>query len=386
MSFQDPEKPALAAAEVPVVDKPRERRHRVSKEDSAGGSRHHHHHSHDKKKRRKSADASTSSPTTSSAPKRRDAAANEDEEDWEGNRAAVERICAQYPNNVCADCGETGTRWASVNHGVFVCIRCSGVHRSLGVHISKVKSTNMDRWLLAEVCLMGAIGNAKAKALYEAHLPAGVRPAGGAGAAADDAIKSFIQRKYAQREFAMHNLKDVLGRLYKDTGYGRPKRASKPGAAAEGPLSSSMRASSSAAAPVDRAAVAGQRNDTMRALYGDAAAEMHRGASRKEKNAAALSAAVSAPKPTYGTFGMVNVPPEEYEARWQRTLAVFSFVDAPQAADPAPEEEMPSRDQKEMSAAAETSLPDPNDTLAGRSLMGGAEATPEAVADTSFTV
>ncbi|KAG5473693.1 hypothetical protein LSCM1_04320 [Leishmania martiniquensis] len=325
MSLEGLEKPQLAAADVLVKEKTREKAQRAPKSDAAGAG-HHHRHSHDKKKRRKSADASTLSVGTSSTLQRRGDQANECEEDWEGNRAAVERICAQYPNTVCADCGETGTRWASVNHGVFVCIRCSGVHRSLGVHISKVKSTNMDRWSLAEVCLMEAIGNAKARTLYEARLPAGVRPTGGAGATADDAIKSFIQRKYAQCEFAMHNLKDVLGRLYRDTGYGRAKRVSAPEAAAEGSFTSSTRVGSSAAAPIDRAAVTGERGDTMRALYGDAAAEMHRGLSKREKNAAALSAAASSLKPTYGAFGMVSVPPEEYEARWQRTLAVFSFV------------------------------------------------------------
>jgi len=39
-----------------------------------------------------------------------------------------------------------GPRWASWNLGVFLCIRCAGIHRNLGVHVSKVKSVNLDSW------------------------------------------------------------------------------------------------------------------------------------------------------------------------------------------------------------------------------------------------
>lgn len=48
----------------------------------------------------------------------------------------LRRVCG---NDKCADCGAPEPDWASLNLGVLVCIECSGVHRNLGVHISKVK-------------------------------------------------------------------------------------------------------------------------------------------------------------------------------------------------------------------------------------------------------
>lgn len=65
-------------------------------------------------------------------------------------------------NKYCADCDSKGPRWASWNLGVFLCIRCAGIHRNLGVHISKVKSVNLDSWTPQQVAvskyrLIGAI-------------------------------------------------------------------------------------------------------------------------------------------------------------------------------------------------------------------------------------
>ncbi len=56
-------------------------------------------------------------------------------------------------NKYCADCDSKGPRWASWNLGVFLCIRCAGIHRKLGVHITKVKSINLDQWTAEQIAV-----------------------------------------------------------------------------------------------------------------------------------------------------------------------------------------------------------------------------------------
>ncbi|RVW78055.1 ADP-ribosylation factor GTPase-activating protein AGD3 [Vitis vinifera] len=78
----------------------------------------------------------------------------------------LRRVCG---NDKCADCGAPEPDWASLNLGVLVCIECSGVHRNLGVHISKVRSLTLDVkvWEPSVLTLFQSLGNTFANSVWE---------------------------------------------------------------------------------------------------------------------------------------------------------------------------------------------------------------------------
>jgi len=103
-------------------------------------------------------------------------------------------------NKYCVDCDNKGPRWASWNLGLFLCIRCAGIHRNLGVHISKVKSVNLDSWTPQQVASMQQMQNSKARAVYEAGLPEDFRRP-----QTDSAVEAFIRQKYEKKKFIQPN-------------------------------------------------------------------------------------------------------------------------------------------------------------------------------------
>ncbi|KAM0907399.1 hypothetical protein ACQ4PT_016153 [Festuca glaucescens] len=112
------------------------------------------------------------------------------------HKKILEGLLRLPENRECADCKSKGPRWASVNLGIFVCMQCSGIHRSLGVHISKVRSATLDTWLPEQVAFIQSMGNEKANGYWEAELPPNYDRVG---------IENFIRAKYEDKRWIPRN-------------------------------------------------------------------------------------------------------------------------------------------------------------------------------------
>ncbi|XP_071293839.1 arf-GAP with coiled-coil, ANK repeat and PH domain-containing protein 2 isoform X11 [Agelaius tricolor] len=114
--------------------------------------------------------------------------------------SALQRVQCIAGNAACCDCGLADPRWASINLGITLCIECSGIHRSLGVHFSKVRSLTLDSWEPELLKLMCELGNDVINRIYEAKLEkVGVKkPQSGSQRQEKEA---YIRAKYVERKF-----------------------------------------------------------------------------------------------------------------------------------------------------------------------------------------
>lgn len=114
----------------------------------------------------------------------------------------VDLIRAVPGNGYCVDCNAEKPEWASINLGVLMCLQCSGVHRSLGTHISKVRSLDLDVecWKGDLLEFMCSVGNKAFNKIWEYNVGNHIlRPQHFADE--DFVRQQFIRRKYDQKLF-----------------------------------------------------------------------------------------------------------------------------------------------------------------------------------------
>jgi len=85
------------------------------------------------------------------------------------SRKKLKEIRSQNGNNICCECGKLNPQWISVTYAIWMCIECSGKHRSLGLHISQVKSITMDKWTEKEIERVRIGGNKALREFMDSH-------------------------------------------------------------------------------------------------------------------------------------------------------------------------------------------------------------------------
>ncbi|XP_028328230.1 arfGAP with GTPase domain, ankyrin repeat and PH domain 3 isoform X2 [Gouania willdenowi] len=103
-------------------------------------------------------------------------------------------------NSFCVDCDAPNPDWASLNLGALMCIECSGIHRNLGTHLSRVRSLDLDDWPVELSTVMTAIGNAMANSVWEGGVEGYSKP--GSDSSREEKER-WIRAKYEQKLFLL---------------------------------------------------------------------------------------------------------------------------------------------------------------------------------------
>ncbi|XP_067272490.1 arf-GAP with coiled-coil, ANK repeat and PH domain-containing protein 2 isoform X2 [Pseudorasbora parva] len=123
--------------------------------------------------------------------------------------SALQKVMAISGNSTCCDCGQPDPSWASINLGITLCIQCSGIHRSLGVHFSKVRSLTLDTWEPELLKLMCELGNGVINQIYEARREELGHRKPQPGDPRHE-VEAYIKAKYVERRFVQRQTEDEI--------------------------------------------------------------------------------------------------------------------------------------------------------------------------------
>lgn len=117
----------------------------------------------------------------------------------ETQAAVFSRILERPENQNCADCRSSRPNWYSLNFGAIICYNCSGEHRNLGLHVTRVISTKLDCWTTEEVAVAEAVGNLRANMYWEGKKPTSASQLANGSSQADR--RNYIKEKYIRKSW-----------------------------------------------------------------------------------------------------------------------------------------------------------------------------------------
>lgn len=126
-------------------------------------------------------------------------------------KAIIEDVLRMPGNEVCCDCGAADPKWLSTNLGILTCIECSGIHREMGVHISRIQSMELDKLGTSELLLAKNVGNSSFNEIMEGNLPS---PSPKPNPASDMTVrKEFINAKYVDHKYARKTCSSAAAKM-----------------------------------------------------------------------------------------------------------------------------------------------------------------------------
>uniref|UniRef100_A0A672P478 Arf-GAP with SH3 domain, ANK repeat and PH domain-containing protein 1-like n=1 Tax=Sinocyclocheilus grahami TaxID=75366 RepID=A0A672P478_SINGR len=125
-------------------------------------------------------------------------------------KTIIEDVLRMPGNEVCCDCGAPEPKWLSTNLGILTCIECSGIHREMGVHISRIQSMELDKLGTSELLLAKNVGNSSFNEILEGNLPS---PSPKPTPSSDmTERKEYINAKYVEHRFAQRTATTATAR------------------------------------------------------------------------------------------------------------------------------------------------------------------------------